>query len=318
MDRPCGSVTISDNKQGPGNILQGNTNINPCVTSNATGLPTHLFRKTNNATDVFIRSDIHAYGAEHLVSIGNVSATFSARVFYSLNDERMRLMAQAKRSPVEFMEMKVLYWQFMAYLFTFYNISTGDVAMGLDRLNSLNFQFDEVEGRDIQLLQVNGETVTTPSRGYTLSLNNVIVPQGPIMVRFAQHFFRGSAVITIGDANEKDLFFDSGVEKVHSVIWREKKRTLNWLSLLLMTSASLLLLAILRMTLNPLSMTGIASVMVKSKVGADLNRSPVEVARNEDAWVGMAALLGDQYYQDCSTPSEEAEDWYDQPDAHKI
>lgn len=199
----------------------------------------------------------------------------------------------------EAIEMKAVYHQFVAYLFTFYNQTLPDGnIMHLDHLNALNFEFDPPsKGPEIPLMKWNNTKVTVNSTSYGVTIRNAVVPQGSMVFRFALHYFRGSCSIAVSGPNQRDLFLDAGYANAHAVVWRERNRRLNWLSLGIVTIFAFALLLLLRVVLRPAAMSDIAATVVKSCVGADLNRSPIEVSPDEEKWVSrFDSLVSDDQF----------------------
>lgn len=138
VNRPCIATALKD---VDGRVDGSRTKINGCVSSNLLGNEFQLFSKVEEEVVLKINSSLHEYGAEHEVTIGKLSARYSARVFFSLDGDNgdSRLMREARTTPDEDRQIEVIHKQYVAYSYTAYQSGTGDPYMNLTRLNNLRF-----------------------------------------------------------------------------------------------------------------------------------------------------------------------------------
>lgn len=263
MDKPCESLTLVDVNQGT-SVNQGATWITACVISNAVDRFPKRFDRSDEPVNFTFVSDVHDYGAEHFLSVGNISANYSSRALFALNDGEPRIMRQWARSRLEENRMKIVHMQVIAYLFSFYRLGTDDTAMGIDRLNSLKPEFSSSLGPEVDVLHFQNKTLRYSSKRYSTTLSGV-VPQGRMALRVAHHVLRCSAAVSVTSAkwadvsSTEDLFLRHGLERRRAVVWRERSRSLNWLSLVLLVIALVGFLILLRLILKPSSTTVIAA-----------------------------------------------------------
>lgn len=275
INRPCSAVGLVD-------VDQGNTRINCCVTSTVRNDELDLFEKVSGQVEAEIVSYMHEYGAEHSITLDGVKANYSTRAYFTLEDEKSRLMGHQTKSKYERDQISIVHRQYIAYLASAYVKATKDnETITLDTLNNdVKFLFAEETGPVVDVIRIRGVNHQVNSTRYTTKVTGVL-PRGPAALRLGQHHFRGSSAVIVTDANETDLFIEEGLTSARSVVWRESTRTLNWLTLLIILCCALLFLILLRFKLKPVAIAEIAGVLVKEKVDADMYRSPVQMELDE-------------------------------------
>lgn len=248
-------------------IEQGRTSLQACLISNHSALEQwdSGFEKTEDLVNMTLTSEVHAYGTEHFVSIGDVTVSYITRVYYSGDDRKFRLMSSRGRHTTrEAIRVDYVHKEIVAYLFSYYTRETNDTRMNLKRLQSLNFQFDVEDGQEIDVLQVNGAErfFRVASSKYTTKVEAVI-PQGVAAFRLIDSFLKGSSKVTTSSGTRYDLFLGSGnIFPRSSVLWRETSRKINWASLSILTSAVFLAVICLRHVLKPVSSPELAQAWV--------------------------------------------------------
>lgn len=276
LNRPCESFTLEG-------VEQASTGINGCTESSLEPGSIFLFEKNTEPRDMTIISDFHDYGAEHFVSIGNLSANYSTRVVLFLGDKRSRFMRSAGTSQTESQEVEFIHVQLLAYSFSLYRKGIGDddPDMNIERLSNLRFFFDDTqEGPPYDVLRLPGKAQMVNSRRYVTTLSGVI-PDGTPVLRIAQHHFRGAAAVIVTGPDEEDLFLEDGIDSDVAEVWQEQIRAVNWLSLFIAISALFVALVVCRIFLKPVSTPDIAAMYVRAAVGADVERAPMELSGTE-------------------------------------
>lgn len=297
IDKPCESILLTG-------VHHGNTRITGCVLANVTGIAVATFDKLYMDRRIKITTDLHEYGAEHIVEGGKMVdgkfvpihiGRYSTRGLLMLDDGRARLMRVIEGEPDEDRKVMGIHTQFLAYLFSIYSIQTRDKMheLTLDKLNAVKINFKPALGVQIKVLDVNGEDLAFRSKRFVSTMDGEM-PAGSMLMHFAQHLFRSSATVRVESGDETDLFEKDGLQRVSAVVWWEETRVLNWLTLFLVLFFTLLFLSLMRMRLKPLSTVNIASEYVKRAVGANLDRSPMELDANEDEYfrVDYAGIRG--------------------------
>lgn len=267
--RPCTAITFSGVEQEQNQIIA-------CLTVNGTSRSFESFEEVEDDVSVTIVSDMHKFGAEHNITIGDVIATYAARAYFSLGDGKPRVMKQRRQVFNGDDTVELMHKQIIAYLFNSYVRETGDKSMNLERLTKLKFEFEVDYGPIINIIQTNGKERfrQVTSTRHTTTVKGKI-PRGPAAFRYAQATLKASIAITLGDGARYDLLMGSGNNGGQpTLMWRETSRILNWLSLSIMLVGTLILFAILRCTLTPIGTAEIASAFVMGAVGAELARPP--------------------------------------------
>lgn len=164
-----------------------------------------------------------------------MSAIFSARAMFSLQDLHLRLLRQRSHEYDVDLTMSVMHQQYIAYLFTAYVRDTGDESMDLERLRGLGFENSGAQaGPELVVARTeNGSAlVRTQSVRYTTIVRGVI-PRGLAALRFGQNVFKGGIAVEIVEPGEVDLVVNEGQEELEAVVWWETVRAVNWLSMLI-------------------------------------------------------------------------------------
>lgn len=281
INRPCMAVSLID-------VDQGSTRISSCMTSTFGTDAFGVFKKAEKEQRVTIITDVHEFGMEHQVQIGEEKeANYSGRAYFILGDEKPRIMA--RRSPNTFVKTKVdiLHKQYLAYLFSIYKREVEDEDMNLARLTEIEPQikFREVEGVDVPIIfKITGnekEIVRNSHSNRYISSFEGIVPAGKAALRFAQPVFKAAMAVKVGSGNMTDLLMDEGVKESFGVVWQEPIRVINWLSLTIVLVSALVILALLRFILKPVATAEIAGLFVKEAVGATWDRPPLRMEDSE-------------------------------------
>ena len=276
VDRPCMSANLVG-------VRQGATRINTCVTMRTENRTMEIIDvEYNESVTAEITTDIHDYGAEHQLRIGGLSANYSARAYFTLHDGKMRLMKSRSQSKHEKEQVEAVHKQFIGAMFTAV-MKAEKVKNGtdiLDQSNKITFSSTDKEGQVIEVLQSEQKSHKVESRRYRSTMTGVM-PSGLFALHVAHHVFQGSAAITLDEGNTQDLFLKEGFQSQKSIVWEEPVRKLNWLSLLIICLVCLFLQIPLHFLLKPVSTAFIAGLWVKHKVGAEMERSPIEVGRKE-------------------------------------
>lgn len=271
-NRPCRSGRLT-------HVDQAQTRINVCITTTRDGEDPQLFELIEDNVSATITSYLHRYGADHELTIGNDNATYWTRAYFSLDDKRLRVMAVDERPSNEAQLLEVVHRLFISYLCTAYLKETKDNSMTVEKLQQMSVEFSENGLFQINVLQ--DRSYKEQATVYKTTIEGFL-PRGPPAFHVAQNVFGGATALVVSKADEKDLFVDNAqVAAVKGIIWREPIRLLNWLSLSFVLIIALLTLFVLRFQLKPVSSAEIAGIFVKREVGADLSRSPVEMADGE-------------------------------------
>lgn len=281
---PCVAVSL----QG---VVQGNTRISACMSSDLPSNSIDAFEKVTEPVDVEIRSDFHEFGTEHNINFGAVSANYSSRAYFQLGrasnlpaNGGQRLMRKSDMSTPRESTIAAVHKQYVAYLFTPYRNKTKDESMNLERLNSIDFTFERSSGEMVDIIVINDgkRILQRPSRRYTTRFR-AVVPRGNAALRFAIPHFKASTAITVSGPNSRDLSMSSGSTIVSvGVVWLEEFRSLNWLSLSVVLLFVLIILVLLRWSLKPVVMAEMAGLYVAETVGASGDMAPIDLRSGDD------------------------------------
>lgn len=235
INRPCSSVALLG-------VVQGPTRINTCVTVDGSqGSMDFLSLNSTGAVDAEIKSDIHEYGAEHNLTVDTLSATYSTRAYFTLQDKKARLM-KSLSSSYEEEHMEVMHRQFIAFLFSSFlkskNFEDEDVVF--ENLKGTAYHFTASEGPIVDVMKIGNTFQRSKSRRYVSTLTGVL-PRGTPVLRIGQQIFRGSSGIVASEPDEGDLFLEEGKRSRQSIIWQENARVMNWLSLAIIIVCALLI-----------------------------------------------------------------------------
>lgn len=270
-NRPCTAVTFAtDDDDG---LEQGRSQISACLSSNlSTSSRSDIkFEKAESVVNMTFVSQLHEFGAEHFITIGNLTASYTARAYFALDDQKDRLMRKRGRFFVKEEEyVAFLHKQFIAYLFTVYSRETKDTSMNLERLQKLNFKFKVENGENVDIVQINlRERFRHVTSTKYMTTVTGIIPNGMAALRFGQITLKGGSAITLGPPSRYDLVMGSGdTFGKKALMWRETSRTLNWLSLGSLLIATLLVFALLRFILKPAGTAEIAGAWVSAALAA--------------------------------------------------
>lgn len=246
MDKPCEALSFVG-------VVQQRTSVTACVVSDAVTRENKHFVPSDAHVIFQIVSDVHDYGAEHFVQVANLSAHFSTRARFHLQDTQPRLMAQLPRPADEAALTQVVHLQFLAYLFSAHRfVLRSDVNESRARLEGVETEFTVKTGPPVVVLGVQ-----RASRRYVLRGHGVL-PQGTMVLRFAHHFFRGAAEVVVAGGNATDLFVGGGVRRREAAVWFEEARAVNWLALVIMLAVTLVTLVGLRVVLKPAATADVA------------------------------------------------------------
>lgn len=277
---PCATVALNG-------VQQKRTQLSPCLSVNwPTWGETPVFTPANRAVDLTIVSDVHEFGSEHVVTLDGLSARFSLRGTFALEDGEGRQLRQRRQSLTSERRVEIMHKQYLAFLFNLYNSNLTDPSMNLERLNRISkekLDFTVEKGEDIPITQVYGRNLfrRVTSMRHTTRVSDVI-PSGRAAIRFSAALLKGSHSVSVGDGDPYDLMTATGnVAGRRSVMWRESYRTLNWLSLLIMLAGFMVLLVVLRVLLQPTTTTEIAGAFVTRAVEAEWLRAPAYTQRTE-------------------------------------
>lgn len=263
MDKPCESLTFVG-------VEQGTSSVTACVSTDAVDRHSKRFEQSKTEVDVVIRSDLHQYGADHFVSVGGLSGKFSTRAVFSLNDDKPRVMARCSFVKFERNRMQILHMQLLGFLFSLHKLSEPDSEMDLERLNSLKANFSESEGSNYEVLRRKDKSFRFNSTRYTTEVRGV-VPQGKIVLRAAHQLLRCAAAVFVAPVDRTDmpadLFLNEGMASKRAVVWREPARSLNWLSLFILTGGACLVLVVLRVTTSSVSIAEIGAHLLDGMGG---------------------------------------------------
>lgn len=213
--RTCTSIRLTASNPRL-KIEQGQTSLQACLISNHSALEQWDtgFETTDDLVDITLTSEVHAYGTEHLISIGDVTVLYLTRVYYSGDDRKVRLLgSRGRHATREGIRVDYVHKEIVAYLFSYYARETNDTSMNLKRLQSLEFQFDVEKGQEINVLQVNGAErfFRVASSKYTTKVRGVI-PQGVAAFRLIDSFLKGSSKVTTSPATRYVTIFSWGLE----------------------------------------------------------------------------------------------------------
>lgn len=296
FNRPCTAMALKGVEQGP-------TRINGCVSSNLSISNFELFAEISESADFEVVSRLHEFGADHQISINGLSVTYAARAYFSLYDGLSRMMRHEKKEGREELYTEAVHLQYFAYLFSAYNLNVqGDTEFLLNELNGLDFNFSKKELFNVTILEIKGNKIVRNMTEYRTKVRGRL-PKGVAALRLGQHYFRGTSSIVVGAADQMDLFLEEGVGMENSAVWEEVSRPINLLSLIVTLGAALVLLIVLRVRLKPVAVADIAGIWVKSQVGADLGRSPVELNATEIGYFKVQRGGEEEYVHDYESAS---------------
>lgn len=278
--RPCGEIFLEG-------VRQGRTSLIACV---VTQVPEEgsleRFELSEEKVDVVIETLAHEFGADHKITIGNITATYASRVYFNLDGGVERILRKRRYVVRQETQTETIHMQYIAYLFNIYNARVGENGprVTLEELNEIDPKYELGEEGKIDIIQVNKREKFKS----VLALNRTtsfkaIMPVGVSALYFANVVFKASTAIGIGKPDVYDLRLGTGqIGGKQEVMWREESRDLNWLSLSLLLLVGLVLLLSLRRWMNPSSTTELAGCAVQMSTGQKGGQSPFEIAANDE------------------------------------
>lgn len=270
LNRPCTAIFLTS-------VDQGSTRVNNCITTSLLGRYIPLFEKIDGDIELQIVSDLHDFGAEHTVEIGNLSATYSSRVYFNLQDEKPRLMHRTSKPRNEEGLMGIVHNQCIAFLFSVYQRATKDASVTVKQLNDLKIESNSMPGSPVTIWNMNGKTIRSNATRYVTTVKGKL-PRGERALFLAQQVFRGTHGIIVAEADQRDLFIEEGMVSKSATVWQEKVRILNWLSLTVILVTSIVFLVVCRVLLKPVTTAEIAGAFAKTTGVASISRSPVQLS----------------------------------------
>lgn len=250
LNQPCVAVTIV-------NARSLRTRINNCVTSTLSANRFEPYEpvRLDTVLNASIVTNLHPYGADHVLTIDGESVEFVARSYFSLDDMQERIMRQRARFNRIDRQMTIVHQQFFAYLFSSYARTTGDSSLSLQRLQELRVDpVPSMNGSVRGISQIDGGTgvFETSSIRYETRFRGVM-PRGVAALRFGQAFFKGMISIEVKSSDVSDLIAGVGLVEAEALVWSERRRRLNWLVLLVMDACLAIVLVFVRVWLKPVN-----------------------------------------------------------------
>lgn len=281
INRACTALSLAG-------VEQGRTSVSSCLTSDLTGgAEALIFEEVKGSVNVTIQSDLHRYGAEHKLTFGNETATYSARAYLALDDGQERLMSEAvdlaeRNSEAVYHGHNL----FIAYLFSSYVRATKDATITAERLNEILQEQSIGVGGPVEVLSRPGlKPVAVQTERYTTEFKNVPAAGDAVALHYAEAVFKAAIGISITNGDTSDLFMSDGrIRSEQAAVWGESARGLNWISLLFTLTGTLLVLVSMRFWFQPASTAEIAGMYVKGLVGANRARAPLQIAEGERRW----------------------------------
>lgn len=275
--KPCTAITME-------NVEQSENTLNPCLTVNGSSSVLSRFVTTTEKVTLNITTDLHKYGADHTITIGNQTQTYLSRCYFRLGDGKNRILSLRRRFFNAEMRIAFVHKQYVAYLFNVYNRDTGtDSSMNSERLGTLEFNFTSALGPMVKIIQINRRKRfrEVMSIRHTTTVTGVI-PQGRAALQLGQAVLSGASAVMIGAPAQYDLMMGSGnTAGNRALMWRENARKLNWLSLNIILAATMVVFFGLRFVLKPLATVDIAEIYVMEAVGAKDGRGLAYIESTE-------------------------------------
>lgn len=271
--RPCTTVTlvgaISD-------IDQGNNQLSLCVTTNRSSTTSDKLELNDDEVDVTLTSDVHDFGVEHYVRFGNETVKFISRAYFTLGDEKNRMLRRRETLSGKEQAVMLIHKQYIAYLFSRYKRTASSPHITLDKLEALRFKFEAKTGPPVRIIKVlgKGRFLQVMTTRHVTNVTGVI-PRGAEAFRYAHAFLKGSIALAMAGPDESDLNLGNGdVHARKSWLWKESTRKLNWLTLMILLGVASTILMSLRLTFSPVGTAEIAGSFVTRAVGAETDRPP--------------------------------------------
>lgn len=274
---PCSVVFLAG-------VEQQGTRITTCMISNLESQPFVPVPSDTSDVQLVIRSDVHDYGAEHSVSLGGVSANYSAMAYYRLDDGKARVISERSVRFDRFKSMKFVHKTLIGFLLSAYNEDTDEDRFTVAMLNKLSITHSNSNGPNIIVIKINNieKFVRVVSDRYSTRVKIPDIGAGPVL-SLSRALLKSMIAVKVSGPDTKDLLMGSGSRTENkSVLWYETSRTINWLTLIITLVGGFLILFGLRTASHTVSSVDIAGVLVKQLVGAQRNRSPIELDDGED------------------------------------
>lgn len=288
ISRPCTAVTLSMH-----GIDQGKTQISACVSMNVNtsilGSSLDSFKEVDDEVEVKIVTHVHEFGSSHNITIGNVTANYLVRAYFTLGDEMIRIMTK-RRFMFNFeRRIEMLHKQYIAYLFSEYSRRTSDTRMNIDRLRNLNFTFTTGYGPVVNIVQIqHRQRFRQVASVEHITRVKGIIPTGVASFLFAQAVLKGAFGLGLAGPDRYDLGLGTGRTPPRpAVMWRETGRSLNWLSLTIWLIVSSVVLLLLRFLLNPTGTAEIAFLYVSGTAG-----SPLYLSEQDAQYFSLPSDIG--------------------------
>lgn len=278
---PC-SVTFMSG------VEQRGTRITPCLTSSISqfepGVFTEKFDDSAKPIQMNITSDLHEYGMKHSISIGDDSAQYSAMAYCVLNDEKGRIVPNRIVKGNRQAGMKYVHNMLIGFLFSAYKNDTSDSRITAELLTKLKIKTENTQGPDVYIIKINNaeKFVRVVSDRYTTIVKGAPPIAHAPALSFARTVLKSTIAIRVMGPDVVDLLMGSGSKAENiGVLWYESSRSLNWLTLIVLLLGALLVLVWVRLSLQSISASDIAGMLVKDIVHADKERSPIEMEDDE-------------------------------------
>lgn len=146
-----------------GGVDQVNSRIHNCIATSLRSSFLPPFHDIDEDVDLKIVSDMHDYGAEHIVTIGNSSASYSTRVLFNLQYQKPRLMRQKSRPANEDHLMDIVHNQCIAFPFFIYWLATKNESITVEQISTLNVNTTRSPGPHVAVFIVNGKQISSKS-----------------------------------------------------------------------------------------------------------------------------------------------------------
>lgn len=243
--------------------------VNVCLTSNLAGLVFQPFEVVAGEVDAVLTTDLHDFGAEHHVVIGNMSARLSARAYFNTEVIDPKIMRRRIRYFDREEQVDYVHRQLLAYLFTAYVADTNDSKIGLDALNALRLKFSVEAGPVVDIIQA----VNRQRYRQSVSVRHVTrargrIPGGIRALSVVQAGLKGATAVGVTGPDVYDLGMETGnTEGVEEVLWYEEGRVLNWLGLLIGLGVGLVMLTGVRLFLGSVAVAEIAGRGIDKVMG---------------------------------------------------
>lgn len=289
MTRPCNALKIQD-------VDQGKTRLSACVWSTGARIGDKPFEIANDEVQLSFVSNMHDFGGEHYITIGQDEAHFSSRVYFNLGDNRRKMLNKRARFYNREERVYFMHRQFVAYLFSYYRLQTGDETMNKHRLSALAELFNSTvaQGEDVIVLKLGNQPSyrLAATRSYRTTVTGIL-PRGPQALRFAGVVLKASTAVAVQGPDLNDLDMGSGSTwPREALMWRESTRDLNWLSLLLLVLGGSILCILIRVLYKPIGTTELAAIWGRKVAGGVNGIAPVYLDSSMDKEINVSGLLG--------------------------